>query len=125
MRPRVPNTQKMYDFWGPRLGRRATGFYASYVWATFAMAPIGLALFVTIGIAASTHNAAAQGIVVAVIAIGGITIAVMFLMPLLARRAASQTLGVNINRRNNPPRDSGDYEEWCARNGLRPYGANG
>jgi hypothetical protein len=125
MRFRVPNTQKMYEFWGPRLGRRATGFYATYVWATFAMFPIGLALFVTLAIATLTHNAVAQGLAVTVIVIGGATIAAMFLTPVLARRAATQTLGVKINRHNNPPRDSSDYEAWCARNGLRPYEANG
>lgn len=125
MRIRVPNTQKMYAFWGPRLGRRATGFYATYVWATFAMAPIGLALFASLAIAARTHNPAAQAIAVAVIVVGAATIVVMFLTPVLARRAASQTLGLKIDRRNNPPRDSRDYEMWCARNGLQPYRADG
>jgi hypothetical protein len=115
----------MYEFWGPRLGRRATGFYATYVWATFAMAPIGVATFVTLAIATRTHNVAAQGVARAVIAVGAVTIVLMFLTPVLARRAASQTLGVKINRRNNPPRDSRDYEAWCARNGLEPYGAAG
>ena len=56
---------------------------------------------------------------------GGATIVVMFLTPVLARRAASQTLGIKINRRNNPPRNARDYEMWCARNGLQPYGADG
>jgi heme exporter protein D len=125
MRFRVPNTQKIYEFWGPRLGRRATGFYATYVWAKFAMAPIGLALFVTVAIAARTHNAAAQGLATAVIVISGVTIALMFLTPVLARRAASQTLGVKINRRNHPPRDSWNYEKWCVTNGLQPYRADG
>jgi hypothetical protein len=125
MRFRVPNTQKIYEFWGPRLGRRATGFYATYVWATFAMAPIGLALFVTVAIAARTHNAAARGVAIVVIVISGITIALMFLTPVLARRVASQTLGVKINRRNTPPRDSWNYEQWCATNGLQPYKADG
>jgi NhaP-type Na+/H+ or K+/H+ antiporter len=89
------------------------------------MAPIGVALFVAVAIAAQTHKAAAQGVAVAVIVVAGATIVVMFLAPILARRSASQTLGVKINRRNNPPRNSRDYEMWCARNGLRPYGANG
>jgi hypothetical protein len=125
VRFRVPNTQKMYEFWGPRLGSRATGFYATYVWATFAVGPIGLGLFATIGTAARTHNAAAQAIADAVIVVCGATILVMFVTPVLARRAASHTLGVKINRRNHPPRDSRDYEMWCARNGLQPYRADG
>ena len=125
VRFRVPNTRKMYEFWGPRLGLRATGFYTTYVWATFAMAPIGVALFVTLAIAARTHNDAAQGVAVAVLVVAGARSWSCFGRPSSPAELRVKRLGVKINRRNNPPRDSRDYEMWCARNGLQPYGANG
>src|ERR1700733_4127706 len=44
LRIRVPNTRKMYQFWGPRLCQRATWFYAVYVWTVFWIAWIGLGI---------------------------------------------------------------------------------
>jgi hypothetical protein len=124
MKIRIPNTQKIFKFWGPRLGFRATKFYAVYVLATFAMAPIGVLLFITIGIAASSQNSAAWAVAYAVIVTAFVTLAAMFVTPPLSRRAASRTLGLKVNRRNHPPRETVEYERWCVANGLQPFSAD-
>jgi hypothetical protein len=124
MKIRIPNTQKIFEFWGPRLGFRATEFYAIYVWATFAMLPIGVALFIAIGIAASSQNRVAWAVAYAVIVTAFVTLAAMFVTPPLARRAASRTLGLKVNRRNHPPRETVEYERWCVANGLQPFSAD-
>jgi hypothetical protein len=38
-------------------------------------------------------------------------------------RAAAQRLGVSVGWRSAPPSSAKDYEEWCMRQGIRPYDA--
>jgi hypothetical protein len=124
MKIRIPNTAKIFEFWGPRLGSRATKFYAIYVWTVFAMAPIGLVLFITIAIAAKSDSPVAWAVAYTLIVIAFATVAVMAVAPILARRAASRTLGVKITIFNAPPRNTIEYEKWCAAYGLEPFGAD-
>lgn len=69
---------------------------------------VGLATFLMLALAALSHREGVQIVAYVLIAVGFLNIAVMFVTPVLARRAASWTLGIKITmRKRSPARHSG------------------
>src|ERR1700722_14978756 len=86
---RVPNTQGMMEFWGPRLGASGAFRFSLYVWASFLVKPVALVAFVSLLVAGRVHGTTAQTVAIVFLVLAFALALGMLIMPVLARRAAS------------------------------------
>jgi hypothetical protein len=122
---RVPQTSEILRKWEPRIGRVAARRFAVAIWANFLIFPIGVFLFITIGLA-TTLNSYGLGVLgVAIFVVGLVNASLIWFAPVAARRAASRTLGIPLTRKNYPPNHETAYRRWCDTNQVRPDGAMG
>jgi hypothetical protein len=105
------------------MGTEAARYFAFFVWATFLMFPFGLATFVTIFLEAKWPDAITRTLVGISVAAAIGNLGVIWLAPVMSRRAASKALGIKVIPGNAPPNDEEQYKAWCAKNHLQPFSA--
>jgi hypothetical protein len=122
---RYPHTSLILHKWEPRIGSRGAQWFALAVWSRFVMLPLGVLLFLGLWFTTNQRSVASTVVVVVVSAAAFGNAALIWLAPVMARRAASAVLGINITKKNYPPNDPDSYLRWCRENGIAPNNASG
>jgi hypothetical protein len=119
-----PSTIRIHEKWDPRIGKLGARYFGLYFWAMFLSVPGGLALFVGLFAQAKFRSPIGQVLAGLVISFMVVDLALLWLAPVLARRAASKKLGIKVTFRNAPPYDVEEYKSWCRRNHVEPFSAD-
>lgn len=109
------------ELWEPRIGLRAARLYWWAKWVVWSGLRVAVATFILIAVPIWLHLGISSwwAWLVAPLAIAYAISGLIAL--LLARRAATKSLGIKVTAKNTPPGNREAYLAWCRRNGVAPF----